>query len=208
MGRFSNNLSVISGIRITSIIPAGSRCHDFSWQSHRGQAVLPSTKLRHPGVCGMALLNSITNKVLVIQESLKISSVGITDPLELFLETSLNDAFLKIHEPQLTIRGHYLSCFGHLGALVTKSLCLTLVTPWTAAHQAPLSTVFAKQQYWCGLPFPSSRDLPDPRIRVSCIARQILYRLSHQGCFGHLTWAFEEEADAHGSWDGIIRGTQ
>ena len=54
----------------------------------------------------MARLNSITNKVLVIQESLKISSVGITDPLELFLETPLNDAFLKIHEPHLTIMGH------------------------------------------------------------------------------------------------------
>ena len=71
-------------------------------------------------VCGMAWLNSITNKVLVIQESLKISSVGITDPLELFLETPLNDAFLKIDEPQLIIRGHYLSCFGHLGAFVTS----------------------------------------------------------------------------------------
>ena len=28
-------------------------------------------------------------------------------------------------------------------------------TPWTAAHQAPLSTGFSRQEYWSGLPFPS-----------------------------------------------------
>ena len=29
------------------------------------------------------------------------------------------------------------------------------VTPWTAAHQAPLSTEFSRQEYWSGLPLPS-----------------------------------------------------
>ena len=29
------------------------------------------------------------------------------------------------------------------------------VTPWTAAHQAPLSTGFSRQEYWSGVPFPS-----------------------------------------------------
>ena len=33
------------------------------------------------------------------------------------------------------------------GGLVTKS-CLTLVTPWTVAHQAPLSMEFSGQKYW------------------------------------------------------------
>ena len=28
-------------------------------------------------------------------------------------------------------------------------------TPWTAAHQAPLSLGFSRQEYWSGLPFPS-----------------------------------------------------
>ena len=42
--------------------------------------------------------------------------------------------------------------------------CPTLCTPWTAAHQAPLSIGFPKQEYWSGLPFPSPEDLPDPRI--------------------------------------------
>ena len=38
------------------------------------------------------------------------------------------------------------------------------VTVWTAAHQAPLSTGFSRQEYWCGLPCPSPGDLPEPGI--------------------------------------------
>ena len=30
-----------------------------------------------------------------------------------------------------------------------------LATPWTAAHQAPLSMVFSRQEYWNGVPLPS-----------------------------------------------------
>ena len=33
------------------------------------------------------------------------------------------------------------------------------------AHQAPLSMGFSRQEYWSVLPFPSSGDLPDPRIK-------------------------------------------
>ena len=32
------------------------------------------------------------------------------------------------------------------------------------AHQAPLSVGFPRQEYWNGLPLPSSGDLPDPEI--------------------------------------------
>ena len=37
-------------------------------------------------------------------------------------------------------------------------------TPWTIAHQAPLSMGSSRQEYRCGLPFPSPGDLPDPGI--------------------------------------------
>ena len=30
-----------------------------------------------------------------------------------------------------------------------------LATPWTAAHQAPPSIGFSRQEYWNGLPLPS-----------------------------------------------------
>ena len=55
-------------------------------------------------------------------------------------------------------------------------------TPWTVAHQAPLSTRFSRQEYWGGLPFPSPGDLPDPRIRPKSPALHVgSLSLSHQG---------------------------
>ena len=50
------------------------------------------------------------------------------------------------------------------GGLGTK-LCLTLLTPWTIACQAPLSMGFPRQEYWSGLPFPSPGNLSDPGIK-------------------------------------------
>ena len=38
-------------------------------------------------------------------------------------------------------------------------------TPWTVAHQAPLSMGFSRQEYWSGLPCPSPGDLPKPGIK-------------------------------------------
>ena len=38
------------------------------------------------------------------------------------------------------------------------------VTPWTIAHQAPLSMGFSRQYYWSRLPFLSPGRLPDPGV--------------------------------------------
>ena len=38
----------------------------------------------------------------------------------------------------------------------------SFVTPWTIAHQAPLSMGFPRQEYWSGLPCLSPGDLPYP----------------------------------------------
>ena len=56
--------------------------------------------------------------------------------------------------------------------------CLSCLTLWPhgLAGQAPLSMEFSRQEYWNGLPFPSSANLPDPGL-LDC--RQILYYLSH-----------------------------
>ena len=55
-----------------------------------------------------------------------------------------------------------------------KSLsCVRLfATPWTAAHQAPPSMGFSRQEYWSGLPFPSPGDLSDPGIKPRSPALQ------------------------------------
>ena len=50
--------------------------------------------------------------------------------------------------------------------------CQLFATPWTVAHQAPLSMGFSRQEYWSGLPFPSPGDLPDPGIEPRSPALQ------------------------------------
>ena len=39
----------------------------------------------------------------------------------------------------------------------TLSRVRLLATPWTAAHQAPPSMGFSRQEYWSGLPLPSPK---------------------------------------------------
>ena len=53
-------------------------------------------------------------------------------------------------------------CFMYLSALLLLLLLLSrfsrvqlCATPWTAAHQAPPSLGFSRQEHWSGLPFPS-----------------------------------------------------
>ena len=62
-------------------------------------------------------------------------------------------------------------------SLVAK-LCPTLATPWTEAHQAPLSMEFPRQEYWSGLPFPSPGGLSDPGIEPGSPALQADYLLT------------------------------
>ena len=38
-------------------------------------------------------------------------------------------------------------------------------TPWTVAHQAPMSMGFPRQEYWNGLPFPAPGDLPNSETK-------------------------------------------
>ena len=45
-------------------------------------------------------------------------------------------------------------------------------TPWTVAHQAPLSMGFSRQEYWNGLLFPSPGDLLDPGMKPGSPALQ------------------------------------
>ena len=49
--------------------------------------------------------------------------------------------------------------------VLSHSACLTPCTPWTLAHQAPLSMGFSKQRYWSGLPCPPPGDIPSLGIK-------------------------------------------
>ena len=57
-----------------------------------------------------------------------------------------------------------LCCTIYVWMLSHFSHVRLFVTLWTAAHQAPLSMGFSRQEYWRGLPCPPPGDLPDPGI--------------------------------------------
>ena len=54
----------------------------------------------------------------------------------------------------------YISCL-----LSHFSHVQLLQSPWTVAHQTPLSMGFSRQEYRNGSPCLSPGDLPDPRIK-------------------------------------------
>ena len=65
-----------------------------------------------------------------------------------------------------------ISCFIYFLLMTLLAVCVCVshsvvsefATPWTVAHQAPLSKGFSRQEDWSGLAFPSPEDLPDPGI--------------------------------------------
>ena len=68
------------------------------------------------------------------------------------LGPDFTDILLRLFCCQREVQCQWLSCIRFFA------------TPWIAAHQAPLSMKFSRQEYWSGLLFPSPGDLPDPGI--------------------------------------------
>ena len=64
-----------------------------------------------------------------------------------------------------------LNQFLKVKELITQS-CLTVCNARTVVYQAALSMEFSRKEYWSGLPFPSSGDLPDPGIESKSPALQ------------------------------------
>ena len=76
----------------------------------------------------------------------------------------------------------YVKVRGEISLVLVAQLCPTLVTPWTVAHQAPLSMGSSRQECWSGQLLPSPGDLPNPGIEPRSPALQAdSLSLSHHG---------------------------
>ena len=64
-----------------------------------------------------------------------------------------------------------LSCFSRV---------LLCATPLTAAHQAPLSLGFSRQEYWSGLLFPSAMDESESEVAQPCQTLSTPWTAAHQ----------------------------
>ena len=58
-------------------------------------------------------------------------------------------------------------------AVLSHSVVSNSATPWTVAHQAPLSMGISSPDYWSGLPCPPPGDLPNPGIEPRSRALQM-----------------------------------
>ena len=65
-------------------------------------------------------------------------------------------------------------------------------TPRTVSHRGPLSMEFSRQEHWCGLPFPSPGDPPDPGLQVNSLLLS-LQRSPYKLVAGHFNLSSPEK---------------
>ena len=92
---------------------------------------------------------------------------------------------------------HVLSGFSHVGLFATL---------WTRASQAPPSMGFPRQEHWCGLPYPSPGNLPDPSILPESLrspelgSRFLISSVTREALLKH-----RDRQPSKGSYCGIFR---
>ena len=94
--------------------------------------------------------------------------------------------------------------------IIRYHFCVWLfATPWTVAHQAPVSMGFSRQEYQSGLPFPPPRYFPDSAIEpgFDFWVRKILWRREWQHTPVFLPGESHGQRSLVGfsPWDGRVR---
>ena len=97
-------------------------------------------------------------------------------PLLTHPPTSKSSQSTELSSLSYTAAAHWLSLLHMLVYTEVKVKMLSpvplVVTPWTVAHQAPLSMEFSRQECWSGLSFPSQRGLSNPGMEPGSLALQ------------------------------------
>ena len=103
----------------------------------------------------MKTLSEVINPVLEVQilDSVSPQLTGNISKVDLYAANLENKA-------KIFPKKWYDRC-----VCVCALSCVWLfATPWTVAHQAPLSIEFSRQEYWSRLPLPTPGDLLDPGV--------------------------------------------
>ena len=100
--------------------------------------------------------------------------LGVVSGISGFMATVNHSTIFRTGPPPSTMNYLVQNASRAMLEKLMKSLSHVwlFVTPWTVALQTPLSMGFSSQEYWSGLPFPSSADLPDPGIKPRSSALQ------------------------------------
>ena len=146
---------------------AASQCTPFSWCSQkckgtgRNMNSLLKTWLRSSMSVISLLISSIKQITLLNQQQW----MGNTLCTDLILHGN------KTYLIPLLLLSHFS--------------CVRLrATPQTAAHQAPPSLGFSKQEHWNVLPFPSPRSEQIKKINVICHGKLKYWKLGLKTCLG------------------------
>ena len=124
--------------------PRGQSPCTLSLHTQAHQICLPSTSGNSPLLC------STTASTFIQTSSSHFCFTVIAVYWSSHLQSHPSNPFL--HQTRVCAM---LSCFS----------CIQLfATPWTVAHQAPLSMGFSRQEYWSGLPCLPPGDFPNPGI--------------------------------------------
>ena len=76
----------------------------------------------------------------------------------------------------------YSNAWKWKGKVKSLSRVWLFATPWTAAHQAPPSMGFSRQECWSGVSVPSPGGLPPEGLNPGLLhCSQTLHHLSHRG---------------------------
>ena len=82
------------------------------------------------------------------------------------------------------------------------SLVQPFATPWSVAHQAPLSMEFSRQEYLSGLPCPPPGDLSNPGIKPGSPALQADSLSSEPPRMKREDGIYKRQADNHSNNPG------
>ena len=77
----------------------------------------------------------------------------------------------------------YVICLLLLLLLSRFSRVRLLATPWTAAHQAPPSMGFSRQEYWSGVPLPSPVICLQDELSISAYISIVFYDTKQCKCY-------------------------
>ena len=122
------------------------------YMSSQSWTPLPPTSLYH--LSGSSQCTSPKHPVFCIEPRLAICFLD--DSIRFIFNVQVNIISSRIWEWDLvSIQFVAFIMVVVLLLLSSFSHVLLCATPWTAAHQAPRSLGFSRQEHWSGLPFPS-----------------------------------------------------
>ena len=161
-----------------------AHCHSFwvccpYFRDHLSCRELPCTPQSLPdlGASGLSHFSSVQLRQVTLVPRLHLGLPGLSPDLHCTLTFPHKQSclvFIPTTNIKVKVEVKSLSCVR------------LLATPWTAAHQAPPSMGFSRQEYWSGVPSPSPQISRAPLISSLHTKPSLRMRL-----LGSPTWHME-----------------